>query len=117
MSSAQAEYNAASTAILALDHLRQVVQEIIHGDPDLPLTIPLYCDNTSAITIAHNARDTTATRHIARRIHRVRQAQELNEISMEKILGEENPADVGTKNLPLRVLAHLVPLMHHDVKP
>ena len=112
MSSAQAEYTAASTSVMAIDHVQQVVQEVLCGQPDMPLTVPLYCDSSSAIAMANSGKDTQATRHIARRIHHVRQATALNEIQLLKISGNENPADMGTKNLDGPQLRHLLPLVH-----
>ena len=117
MSSAQAEYTAACSTVLAIDHTRQVIQEILLGEPDTPMTIPIYCDSTSAIAIAKHPKDTQATRHIARRIHRVREAQAAGEITMIKIEGTENPADLGTKNVDPHTHRHLLPLIHTVVAP
>ena len=67
--------------------------------PDSPVTIALFTDSASAICMMNNNKDTKRTRHIERRIHFIRHAQQQGLFVPYKIAGELNPADVGTKNL------------------
>ena len=73
-SSAESEYNASCTAGMALANLIMVVHELLNEDPDMvPKEAPLIVlDSKSAICMFKIDRDTKRTRHIARRIHFVR---------------------------------------------
>ena len=64
-----------------------------------------------------NDKDTKRTRHIERRINFVRQARATGVFIPYKIPGEENVADVGTKNLPAATLKHHQPCVHISVDP
>ena len=73
-SSAESEYNAACTAGMALAHFRMLVHEFLNEDPDM---VPkeanlIVLDSKSAMCMAKNGKDTKHTRHIASRMHFVR---------------------------------------------
>ena len=73
-SSAESEYNAACTAGTDLAHFRMLIHEFLNEDPDMvPREASLIVlDSKSAMFMAKNGKDTKHTRHIARRIHFVR---------------------------------------------
>ena len=76
-SSAESEYNAACTAGMSLAHFRMLIHELLNKDPDIVLEeAPLnVLDSKSAMRMANNGKDTKHTRHIARRIHFVRNGE------------------------------------------
>ena len=59
---------------MALAHFRMLVHELLNEDPDMvPKEVPLIVlDSKYAIFMAKNGKDTKHTRHIARRMHFVR---------------------------------------------
>ena len=76
-SSAESEYNAECTAGMALANFRMLVHELLNEDPDMvPKEAPLIVlDRKYAMLMAKNGRDTNHTRHIARRMHFVRNGE------------------------------------------
>ena len=62
---------------MALSHFSILVQELLNEDPDMvPKEAPLIVlDSKSAMYMANNGRDTKHTRHIARRMHFVRNGE------------------------------------------
>ena len=76
-SSAESEYNAACTARMALSHFRTLIHELLNKDTHIvPEKYPLILlDSKFAICMAKNGKDTKHTRHIARRIHLVRNVE------------------------------------------
>ena len=76
-SSAESEYSAACTAGMALAHFRMLIHEFLNKDPDIvPEEAPLIVlDSKSAMCMAKNGKDTKHTRHIARKMHLVRNGE------------------------------------------
>ena len=76
-SSADSEYNAACTAGISLAHFRMLIHELLNKDPDIvPEEAPLIVlDSKSAMCMDKNYKDTKHTRHIARRMHFVRNGE------------------------------------------
>ena len=62
---------------MTLAHFRMLVHELLNEDPDMvPKEASLIIlDSKSAISMAMNGKDTKHTRHIARRIHFVRNGE------------------------------------------
>ena len=62
---------------MALAHCRMLIHELLYKDPDiLPKEAPLIVlDIKSSICMAKNSKDTKHTRHIASRIHFVRNGE------------------------------------------
>ena len=62
---------------MALAHFRMLVHELFNGDPYMdPKEAPLIVlDSKSTMCMAKNGRDTKHTRHIARRIHFLRNGE------------------------------------------
>ena len=60
-----------------LAHFRMLVHELLNEDPDMvPKESPLIVlDSKSAMCMANNCKDTKHTRHIARRMHFVRNGE------------------------------------------
>ena len=100
-SSAESEYNAACTAGMTLAHFRMLVAELLNEDPDeVPREAPLIIlDSKSAQCMAKNGRDTKHTRHIARRMHFVRNGEKCKMHKIEWCEGGLQLADIGTKNV------------------
>ena len=75
--SAEIDYNAACTAGMALAHFRMLIHEFLNEDPDMfPKEAPLiFLDSKSSMCMANNGKDTKHTRHVARRIHFVRNGE------------------------------------------
>jgi hypothetical protein len=61
--------------------------------------IPLYCDNESAIKIAHNPMQHSRMKHIAIRHHFIRDHVEREDIVINHVKTEDNLADIFTKPL------------------
>ena len=76
-SSAESEYNSACTAGMALAHFRMLTHEFLNKDPYIvPEEAPLIILNIkSDMCMAKNGKYTKHTRHIARRIHLVRNGE------------------------------------------
>ena len=117
LSSAEAEYNAAAFSITAAIHLKQVLNGLSNRDPDTPITFLTFVDSTSAIAMMNNEKDSRHTRHIARRVHFVRQARAQSVFIPNKIPGEQNPADIGTKSLSGATISTHLPVIHVQVPP
>ena len=76
-SSAESEYNAACTSVMALSHFRILIHELLNKDPDIvPEEAPLIVlDGKSSMCMANNDKDNKHTRHIERRMHFVRNGE------------------------------------------
>ena len=86
---------------MALAHFRMLVHELLNEDPDMvPKEAPLIVlDSKSAMFMAKNGRDTKHTRHIARRMHFVRNGEKCKMHKIEWCEGGFQLADIGTKNV------------------
>ena len=86
---------------MALAHFIMLVHELLNEDPDMvPKEAPLIVlDSKSSMCMAKNGKDTKHTRHIASRMHFVRNG---DNFKMHKIYwceGGLHLADIGTKNV------------------
>ena len=100
-SSAESEYNAACTGCMALAHFRMMNSELEGKKPDeIPSDPPLMIlDSRAGVDMSKNDRDSKQTRHIARRMHFVRQGEAQNLHRTTWIEGDLQLADIGTKNV------------------
>ena len=100
-SSAESEYNAACTAVMSLAHFRMMIHELINKDPDIaPEEAPLIVlDSKSDMFMDKNGKDTKHTRHIARRMHFVRDGEKCKMHKIDWCEGGLQFADIGTKNV------------------
>ena len=100
-SSAEIEYNAACTEGIALAHFRMLINELLNKDPDIvPEKSPIIIlDSKSAVCMAKNGKDTNHTRHIARRVHFVRNGEKCKIHKIDWCEGGIQLADIATKNV------------------
>ena len=84
-----------------LAHFRMLVREFLNKDPDIvPEEAPLIVlDSKSAMCMAKNGKDTKHTRHIARRMHFVRNGEKMQDAKINWCEGGLQLADIGTKNV------------------
>ena len=100
-SSKESEYNAACTAWMALANFRMLIHELLNKYPDIvPEEAPLIVlDSKSAMQMAKNGKDTKNNRHIARRMHLVRNGETYKMHRIDWCEGGLQLADIGTKNV------------------
>ena len=95
LSTAEAEYIAAGSCCAQLLWMKQTLK-----DYDVNVkNVPLFCDNESAIKIAHNPVQHSKTKHIQIRHHFLRDHVLKGDISIEHVKTEEQLADIFTKPL------------------
>jgi hypothetical protein len=97
LSSAEAEYNNACDACVAINALAMLYNELQGCDPDMPLHIPLLLDNTASIAMGDSFKDSKHTRHILRRYHYVRWMSSENRVNLLWIPTDAQLADPATK--------------------
>ena len=86
---------------MALAHFRVLVHEFLNEDPDMvPKEAPLIVLNIkSAMCMAKNGKDTKHTRHIARRMHFVRNGDKCKMQKIDWCEGGLQLSDIGTNNV------------------
>ena len=86
---------------MALAHLRMLIHELLNKDPDIfPEEYPLIVlDSKSDMCMDNNGKDNKNTRHIARRMHFVRNGEKCKMYKIDWCEGGLKLADIGTKNL------------------
>ena len=95
LSTAEAEYIAAGACCTQLLWMKQT-----RKDYDIKVKkIPIYCDNESAIKIAHNPMQHSRTKHIAIRHHFIRDHVARANIVIDHVSTEDNIADIFSKPL------------------
>ncbi|PKU73010.1 Retrovirus-related Pol polyprotein from transposon TNT 1-94 [Dendrobium catenatum] len=104
-SSTEAEYRALASAAAEILWLRQLLQEL--GCPQKLPTI-LYCDNTSAIALAHNPVFHARTKHIEVDGHFIRECIQNNSIQVHHISSKDQIADFFTKSLSAAQFKYLL---------
>lgn len=104
LSTAEAEYAAASAAACQAVWIRKILADV--GYKQVHETV-IYCDNTSAIAMARNPVQHGRCKHIEIKIHFIRELVTEGEITLEYVATEEQRADVLTKALSLPVFEHL----------
>ena len=95
LSTAEAEYIAAGSSCAQLLWMKQTLKDYGINMKN----VPLYCDNVSAIKIAHNPVQHSKTKHIQIRHHFLRDHVLKGDISIEHVKTEEQLADILTKPL------------------
>ena len=100
-SSAESEYNAACTAGMALAHFRVLIHEFLNNNPDIVTqeATLIILDGNSAVCMAKNGKDTKHTRHIARRMHFLRNGEKCKMHNIDWCDGGLQLADITTKNV------------------
>jgi len=104
LSTAEAEYIADGASCTRLLWMKQTLKD--YGIK--VKNIPLYCDNESAIKIAHNLVQHSCTKHIAIRHHFIHDHVARGDIAIEHISTEENLPDIFTKPLDDKRLCTLL---------
>ena len=99
--STKSEYNAACTVGMDLAHFRMLIHELLNQYPDMvPKEAPLIVlDNKCAMCMDKNGKDTKHTRHIASRIHFVKNKEKCKIHRIDCCEGGLQLADIGTKNI------------------
>jgi len=111
LSSAEAEYNQACIATMALMHISMAVNNLELVDEDTQgMGVPLILDSSSAISIGSSFRDTKHTRHIMRRYHFVRSMVEKGFIILLWITTKGQLVGIGTKILGSENYSVLLPI-------
>jgi len=111
LSSAEAEFNQACIATMALMHISMAVNNLELVDEDTQRKgIPLILDSSSAIAIGSSFCDTKHTRHIMMRYHFVRSMLEKGFIILLWITTKGQLADIGTKILGNETYSILLPI-------
>ena len=100
-SSAESEYNIACTAGMSLVHFMMLIHELLNRDTYIvPEEAPLIIlDSKSGVCMAKNSKDTKHTRHIARRIHLVRNGEKFEIHKVDWCEGGLQLAEIYTKNV------------------
>ncbi|KAI5336241.1 hypothetical protein L3X38_015508 [Prunus dulcis] len=97
LSTAEAEYVSAAKATSQAIWLRFVLEDF--GEEQTTATT-VFCDNTSAISMAKNPVFHQRSKHIKRKFHFIREAIQEEVIELLYCKGEEQIADIFTKALP-----------------
>ncbi|KAM1753554.1 hypothetical protein ACFX12_006125 [Malus domestica] len=96
LSTTEAEYKAAAMAAQENAWLVQLISDL-HQPVDY--SVPLYCDNQSAIRLAENPVFYARTKHVEVHYHFIREKVLQEEIEMRQINTDEQVADLFTKGL------------------
>ena len=86
---------------MALTRFRMFIHEFLNKDPDIvPEESPLIVmDSKAVLCMSNNGKDTKHTRHIARRIHFVRNGEKFKMHKIDWCEGGLQLAHIGTKNV------------------
>ena len=97
LSTAEAEYIAAARCCTQILWMKQMLKDM-HIQNDDP--IPIFCDNTSAISISKNPVMHSKTKHIPIKYHFLREQVLSKVIKLEYVGTKDQIADIFTKPLP-----------------
>ncbi|KAH9650091.1 protein kinase domain-containing protein [Citrus sinensis] len=104
-SSAEAEYRAVALGICEVFWIKKILKEI-KASNSLPMKV--YCDNKSAIAIAHNPVLHDRTKHVEVDKHFIKEKLDSGLVCMPYIPTNEQIADILTKGLPKKHFEKLV---------
>jgi hypothetical protein len=96
LSTTEAEYIAVSTSCT---QVLWVIQELTDLEVKYTATIPIHCDNTSAISVSNNTVFYSKTKHIPIKYHFLREQVTNNVVSLHYIPFEDHIVDIFTKPL------------------
>ncbi|CAL9028013.1 unnamed protein product [Prunus brigantina] len=96
LSTTEAEYRAAAMAAQEITWLTQLMNDL-HQMVDY--SVPLYCDNQSAVRLAENPVFHARTKHVEIHYHFIREKVLQEEIEMRHINTDDQVADLFTKGL------------------
>jgi hypothetical protein len=103
LSTAEAEYIAASHCCAQLLWMRQTLRDCGYKLSK----VPLLCDNESAIRMADNPVEHSRTKHIDIRYHFLRDHQQREDIEIAYVSTKEQLADIFTKPLDEKTFSKL----------
>ncbi|KAL5757689.1 hypothetical protein ACOSP7_020300 [Xanthoceras sorbifolium] len=98
LSTMKAKYRAAAMAAQESTWLIQLMNDL-HQPVDY--TVPLYCDNQSAIRLAENPIFHARTKHVEVHYHFIRETVLQEEIEMRQVKTDEQVAYLFTKSLSI----------------
>jgi hypothetical protein len=104
LSTAEAEYIAIVACCTQVLWMKKTLTDIQVEDDD---PIPIYCDNTSAISISKNPVMNSKTKHIPMKYHFLREQVVEKNIRVEYVGTKEQVADIFTKPLPQEAFEYL----------
>ena len=104
LSTAKAKYIAATTCCTQVLWMKQNLT-YIQVEYDEP--IPMYCDNTSAISISKNPMMHSKMKHIPIKYHFIQEHVVEKNIRVEYVGTKEKLADIFTKSLPREAFEYL----------
>ncbi|XP_042051319.1 secreted RxLR effector protein 161-like [Salvia splendens] len=111
LSTTESEYIAIIEVMKEVVWLKGVLSEL-----NFLKTPPVvFSDSQSAIQLYKNLVFHDRTKHIDVRFHYIRDIVEKNEVSLLKVHTDKNPADMGTKCLPLEKLFFCIKYLHFDL--
>ena len=105
MSSTEAEYRAMASTTREIVWLRRLLSDM---GVSLPSPSPMYCDNKSAIQIAHNSVFHERTKHIEIDCHITRHHLKHGAITLPFVSSSAQIADLFTKSYPIQRFCFLV---------
>ena len=97
LSTTEAEYMSISSACQEVVWLKSLYNEISLTNQE---TMMLFCDNKSAIDLAHNSMYHGRSKHIDICHHFIRDLVESGCVKIKYVSSKENVADIFTKALP-----------------
>eukprot|EP00253_Pinus_taeda_P030206 PITA_30206 len=103
LSTAEAEYVAATTAACQAVWLRRVLRDLCHEQEN---GTTIYCDNSSAIALSKNTVFHKRTKYIDTKFHFIRELVNNGEIVLQRCRTEDQLADILTKPLPKKSFDH-----------
>jgi hypothetical protein len=104
LSSAEAEYVAATSAACQVVWMRRVLSDLRHPQEE---PTKIYIDNNSAIALSKNHVFHKRSKHIDTRYHFIRELVNNGDIYLEFCRSKEQLADIFTKPLAKNVFEHL----------
>ena len=100
LSTTEAEYVSLSEAIKDALWISSLAKDLSGGQQETPSTVPIFCDNQSAIKLVKNPEFHQRSKHIDVRYHFVRQQQSEERVDVQFVKSEDQLADIFTKPLP-----------------
>ena len=96
---AASENNCYSAALARLQFPLRAWKNIVHNEPERPMTVPIVVDSQAAIAMNESDNPTRRTRHIESRFWCGREAVLRGLAKFIKVEGKaQQPADLGTKS-------------------